>query len=150
MNFLIVLLIVALVLVLFFLMSQSGGSKPIVTLSSEQKQNMKRMSLYSEAVVGIRRKNPDGSRRQDIICTLREGDPIQLYRDPNNAKDPNAIEVHSKKGQIGFIKAFRAEELAPQMDKGYPTECTVKKLLPSRDKEGYGVVINIQRYKPAP
>ena len=150
MNTLIVLLFIALVLLLIFLKSKAGGTKPITPLTSEQKQNMKRMSLYSEAVVGVHRKNPDGVSRQDYISWLKEGDPIQLYRDPNHSKDPNAIEVHSKKGQIGFIKAFRAEELAPQMDKGYLTECSVKKLLPGRSNNSYGVVINIQRYKPAP
>jgi hypothetical protein len=151
MNYLLALVVLGLVFLFVFLKSQSskqknGGSpgKPEPKL----KQDMKRMSLYSEEVVGVYKKNSNGSRRQSYIRRLKAGDPIQLYRDPNNSEDPNAIKVHSKKGQIGFIKAFRAQELAPQMDRGYMTECSVKELLPDQDKNVYGIVINIQRYKP--
>ena len=151
MNYLLVLVVLGLIFLFVFLKSQSGNEKiggSPTEPKPKPKREMKRMSLYSEEVVDVYKKNLNGSRRQSYIRRLKAGDPIQLYRDRNNSEDPNAIKVHSKKGQIGLIKAFRAQELAPQMDRGYVTECNVKKLLPDQDKNGYGIVINIQRYKP--
>lgn len=151
MNYLLVLVVLGLIFLFIFLKSRSGNDKSDGSASEAKpklKRDMKRMSLYSEEVVEVYKKNSNGSKRQSYIRRLKTGDLIRLYRDPNNAEDPNAIKVHSKKGQIGFIKAFRAQELAPQMDRGYLTECTVKQLLPDQDKKGYGIVINIQRYKP--
>jgi hypothetical protein len=151
MNYLLVLVVLGLIFLFVFLKNQSGNKKTGGSPTKSKpgpKREMKRMSPYSEEVVDVYKKNLNGSRRQSYIRRLKAGDPIQLYRDPNNSEDPNAIKVHSKKGQIGYIKAFRAQELAPQMDRGYVTECSVKKLLPDQDKNGYGIVINIQRYKP--
>jgi hypothetical protein len=151
MNYLLVLVVLGLIFLFVFLKSQSGNKKTSGSATRPKpgpKREMKRMSLYSEEVVDVYKKNLNGSRRQSYIRRLKAGDPIQLYRDPNNSEDPNAIKVHSKKGQIGSIKTFRAQELAPQMDRGYVTECNVKELLPDQDKNVYGIVINIQRYKP--
>jgi len=108
------------------------------------------MSVYKEKVVGITKRNSDGTYRQIIASKLQEGDPLHLARNPQNPYDKNAIEVFTAKyEQIGFIAAERAEELAPQMDKGYRVEAKVERVMGGESEANYGVLVSIQRYKPA-
>ncbi|HEY5256835.1 MAG TPA: DEAD/DEAH box helicase [Candidatus Baltobacteraceae bacterium] len=56
--------------------------------------------------------------RQDVIAGLREGTELQLLRQPENPKDPNAIAMYDGNLQIGFVRALIAKHLAPHMDGG--------------------------------
>lgn len=119
-------------------------------LSAEAKvENFTKMSLYKVNVAGISKRNPDRTYRQLIAAKLREGDPIRLARNPQNQYDANAIEIFTQDNeQIGFVPAERAEELAPQMDKGYRVEAWVHTVWPGTDSTNTGVLVAIQRYKP--
>jgi len=125
----------------------SGKKSP---RGSAPSTNWSKMSLYKEKVVGVTRKNDDGTSRQEIISYLNEGDVIDLVRDANNEHDSNAIEVYDANEQIGFIDKNRAGELAPQMDKGYKIEAWVDRILGGDSGRSYGVLIAIQRHKPKP
>jgi hypothetical protein len=126
-----------------------GRKSPAKSKPSESK-DWTPMSLYKEKVVGVTKKNDDGSSRQKIIRKMKEGDPVMLVRDPDNPYDSNAIEVwNKKKDQIRFIDQMRNSELAPQMDKGYKVEAWVDRILGGDSGKKYGVLIAIQRYKPA-
>lgn len=61
------------------------------------------MGLYSVAVVGVSFDNEDGSRRQDLLAKVREGEPVQLERDYDNLHDVNAVRVMTGQGCIGMI-----------------------------------------------
>ena len=55
-------------------------------------------------VVGVRYSNTDGNQRQKIIQHLKEGQNIQLHREPHNPHDSNAIRVETLDGQqFGYI-----------------------------------------------
>ena len=53
------------------------------------------------------------------------GKPLILRRDPENAHDPNAIEVLAGGHQIGWVPRELAAELAPEMDAGHPWSAIV-------------------------
>jgi hypothetical protein len=55
------------------------------------------------------------------------GSPLELRRDPANAHDPNAIQVHPRGGgaQVGWVPRELAEELAPRLDAGEPVAAVV-------------------------
>ena len=48
------------------------------------------------------------------------GEPLELRRDPDNAHDPDAIQVHPVDGgaQVGWVPRELAAELAPELDGG--------------------------------
>jgi len=56
--------------------------------------------------------------RQDHLHGLEAGFALELRRQPDNPKDPNAIAVHYGAVQLGFIRAGIAKHLAPQIDSG--------------------------------
>ena len=66
-----------------------------------------------EKVVGISYENRRISARR-----VRSGDNLELRRDYENPVDPNAIAVHHKAGQIGFLPRGLAQRLAPEIDSG--------------------------------
>ena len=63
-------------------------------------------------IVGVTFNN-----RQEAIHKMELDEVIQLVREPNNAYDPNAIQVKRLTGEeIGYIPRYMAEDIAPLMD----------------------------------
>jgi single-stranded-DNA-specific exonuclease len=56
--------------------------------------------------------------RQDTIAGLNEGGVLQLVREPQHEKDPNAIAVFYGALRLGYVRAGIAKHLAPLIDAG--------------------------------
>lgn len=56
--------------------------------------------------------------RQDTIAGLQLGAALQLVREPNHSKDPNAIAILYGALRLGYIRAGIAKHLAPLIDAG--------------------------------
>jgi single-stranded-DNA-specific exonuclease len=56
--------------------------------------------------------------RQDVVVGLREDQELDLVRQPDNPKDPNAIAVRNGILHVGFIRAQIAKQIAPSIDAG--------------------------------
>jgi hypothetical protein len=69
-------------------------------------------------VVGESWTNPDGRRRQDILCDVEPGDFVELVREPDNAYDSNAVAVQVRGETVGYVDRDEATELAPLLDTG--------------------------------
>ena len=85
------------------------------------------------------------SYRQEAVSRCHEGQTVRLVRDPSNAHDENAIEVHTNE-QIGFIPRDLAETLALYLDYSGQdvVEARVDSLIGRTDEEpNIGVVIDI-------
>jgi hypothetical protein len=77
-------------------------------------------------VVGIKyhRRHVDG---------ITQGDSVQLVREPNNAYDPNAVQVNLQTGEtLGYLTSEFAAVLAKQMDAGMSVQARVSRIV--RDK----------------
>ncbi len=84
------------------------------------------------------------SFRQDQVARCREGQAVELTRDPDNEHDSNAIEVWAGSGQIGFIPQDTAETWAEWMDAGDKFDASIRELNPpERGKEFIGVTIEV-------
>lgn len=57
-----------------------------------------------------------GAATLQYVKTLQYGAVIDLVRDPNNAHDPNAVEVWHDQTMIGFVGANVAREIAQKID----------------------------------
>lgn len=66
-----------------------------------------------EKVVGISYEN-----RWITARRVRSGDKLELRRDYENPVDPNAVAVHHRSGQVGFLPRGLAQRLAPEIDSG--------------------------------
>lgn len=73
--------------------------------------------LYDSKVVGVSKRNDDGSSRQEIIKEqVVEDDPLALQAEPENKYDVNAVKVLSKFGkQIGYLNKELAEKVKPAL-----------------------------------
>jgi len=82
---------------------------------------------------------------QKIISGLVFGDKLDLVREENNQYDKNAIQIHSKGRQIGFVKADAARSLAPRIDEGEEFICLVEQVTGgSGVKENWGCNISLE------
>lgn len=73
---------------------------------------------YPSAVVGLRYPAPDGTNRSSYARRrLRQGDLIQLVRDPDNEHDDNAVACFHGKVHLGFIPS-RHDWVARSLDEG--------------------------------
>jgi hypothetical protein len=70
------------------------------------------------AVVGETETNADGSSRQAIIAKLANGEDVELVRERGNPREPNAVRVVSRHGDIGLLARSDADNLAPYLDSG--------------------------------
>ena len=72
---------------------------------------MPSVQVIETKVVGVSKKNTDGSSRQDIIKdSIVEGSEIRLEPEPDNPHDPDAIKVMTMSSlQIGYL----SREVAP-------------------------------------
>ncbi|WP_339171170.1 HIRAN domain-containing protein [Anoxybacillus sp. FSL W8-1294] len=99
--------------------------------------------IINTKIVGVTRKNEDGTSRQELIAECYEGEELFLEREPDNEHDPNAISVWNEYGeQLGYINKDLASKLAPQMDKGMRVACFVTAVTGGDDKS-YGCNIKL-------
>ena len=74
------------------------------------------------AAAGLRIAGVAGAGRHHSEALASEaaepGRPLELRRDPGNEHDPNAIAVHARGEQVGWVPRELAAELAPQLDEG--------------------------------
>lgn len=101
---------------------------------------------FHTKVVGVTFKNTDGSDRQKILSTCKNGDDIIL--EPTPSKEyPDAIGVFTSKGkQIGNINA----ELALELKKKYPShlmKVRISNITGGSDGLNYGCNLHIVIYK---
>lgn len=50
------------------------------------------------------------------VANLKEGDAVDLVRDPSNTADPNAIKIMANGAWLGYVSREVAAQLAPMMD----------------------------------
>jgi hypothetical protein len=99
---------------------------------------------FRTKVVGVTKKNEDGSSRQKIIKQCRKGDSLFLVRDPANKFDSNAIEVRKKDAtMVGYLSGELAEDIAPIMDGGKRLAATVLDVTGGGPGESYGLNIQV-------
>lgn len=103
---------------------------------------------FPSRVVGVTKRNPDGTARQDLIEELTEGEVLELVPDPENDYDPDAIQVCTGTGeQIGFIRAELASEITGYLEEEIPVEAVVAKITGGEPgKPAYGVNIRLVIY----
>lgn len=84
--------------------------------------------VYETKVVGVSKKNENGTSRQEIIKKeVAEGDKLRLEAEPLNPYDPNAIKVLSKgRNQIGYLNKALAEKVKPALVNETEIHVTVK------------------------
>jgi hypothetical protein len=101
-------------------------------------------SWYTK-VVGVTKKNTDGTPRQEVIRNCSEGERLLLVREPQNPYDPNAIKVCRLSGdQIGYISSDIAERMADEMDTGKRFSARIEDMTGgTRGKPSLGVNIVI-------
>ncbi|AMQ19633.1 HIRAN domain-containing protein [Geobacillus sp. JS12] len=100
--------------------------------------------IINTKIVGVTRKNEDGTSRQELIAECYEGEELFLEREPDNEHDPNAISVWNEYGeQLGYINKDLASRLAPQMDKGMRVSCFVTAVTGGYDDKSYGCNIKL-------
>lgn len=66
-------------------------------------------SIYT--LVGMHHQKATG-----IVARMRNGEPVTLKREPDNAYDPNAVKVFLGDQALGYIKGTEAVVLARQLD----------------------------------
>jgi single-stranded-DNA-specific exonuclease len=86
--------------------------------------------------------------RQDLIAGLAPGSALELERQPQNEKDPNAIAVRYGALQIGYIRAQIAKRLAPNIDAGERYGARITDLTGGTGDRNWGVNIRVTRLRP--
>lgn len=94
---------------------------------------------FNTKIVGVSFDN-----RQDTIKKLDAGEAVQLIREKNNAYDPYSIAVNSEKGQIGYLNARLAKNLAAALDNGINYEAYISQIT-GYDRDCYGVNICVRK-----
>ena|SRR5688572_8812790 len=69
-------------------------------------------------VVGEAATNRDGRKRQDILCEVEPGEPVELRREPQNPYDSHAVAVTVHGETVGYLAREDAAVLAPLLDAG--------------------------------
>jgi hypothetical protein len=80
------------------------------------------------SVKGVTFSNVDGTKRQEVLATMKPEEELQLVREKNNPFDPNAIQVFYKDTMLGYIAKELARDLAPSIDAGIVIKCFVKEI----------------------
>jgi single-stranded-DNA-specific exonuclease len=89
-------------------------------------------------------------KRQSIVAGLREGEALELVREPENPHDPNAIQVRFGQLQLGFLRREIAKYLAPNMDAGDRYSATVGSVTGGGADKNVGVNVHVRRHRLAP
>lgn len=97
------------------------------------------------SIAGEMQKNPDGSRRQNIIATCTVGEAVLFVRDQHDPRDANCVRVLRENGeQIGQLPKPWSRRIAPELDSGRSFEAEVFEIhggIPG--KPSRGVVIRV-------
>lgn len=103
----------------------------------------KNYSSFSR-VTGVTKRNSDGRKRQKIIKECcKQGDELQLVREPDNPYDEDAVAVHCQGGKIGYLNLISAGEIAPILDEGGEVRCRVSDITVDGRRKSYRVKIQI-------
>ena len=79
-------------------------------------------------VVGVTFRNEDGSRRQELIEELCEGDQLGIVPEPDNPHDADAIAVTNAYGeQIGYLNQRLAKDVKKSCLDGCTWICFLRK-----------------------
>jgi hypothetical protein len=102
-------------------------------------------------VAGINHNNIAGFNRQTVIARCQVGEQIYLVREPDNPHDENAIRCFRTNGEdIGYLPAWKAEEIAPILDKGRAVTARILRLEPFTSDAGNrltGVALELTPYR---
>jgi hypothetical protein len=108
------------------------------------------MNTFHTKLVGVTRKNIDGTNRQDVIEDLEEelaangALELGLRREPHNPFDRNAVAVLAPDGrQLGYFSATVAEALAPVLDCGAAIEVVAVAVTGGGLTHHYGVNVKV-------
>ena len=117
-----------------------------------------RMRAFTTRVVGVTFCDgyPESMGQLDLLARRRlivgdgemEPIPAVLIRNPENAHDPNAVEVHVPAigHQIGHVAAHTARFLAPLMDDGIIYRAWVTEVLTREDRpDKPGINLRVER-----
>jgi hypothetical protein len=104
--------------------------------------------LYTN-IVGVTKKNPDGTDRQELLKKCKEGQELALVLDPDNPYDKNAIKICTLAGhQLGWIAKEDTTEIREWMSQFEFSEAEIHKLLGGTpDKPTLGCEIEIRLYR---
>jgi hypothetical protein len=84
---------------------------------------------FGTLVVGVNKKNEDGSRRQQIIKDyVGIGHSLELKHELNNQKNNDSISVWWASYQIGYLGDYLTEGVARELDAGRPVSAVVTKV----------------------
>ena len=67
--------------------------------------------------------------REVVVRKLKIGEELTLVREPTNKYDPNAVQIVSRIGQIGYIPRADAAWIAPLMDNGTSFSAVIGEML---------------------
>lgn len=118
-----------------------------ITIPNPADYDIQPVRSFHTKVVGVTKKNEDGSKRQEVIAGCKVGELVLLIRESENPYDSNAIAVyHSSRKQIGFIAADLAEQLAPDLDSGQTISARISDLTggtPEKPSRGVNLEIAV-------
>jgi single-stranded-DNA-specific exonuclease len=84
--------------------------------------------------------------RQETVSHLAEGDVLEVVRQADNEKDPNAVALVTASGdQIGFLRRQIAAAIAPLMDGGTRYEACVRQVTGGEEGRSLGVNVAVTR-----
>ena len=64
----------------------------------------------------------------EVWAFLREGDALQLVREPDNPHDPNAVRVEWQGRRLGYVPRRENAAVAWGLDRGAPLRARVSRL----------------------
>lgn len=75
---------------------------------------------FAKKVAGVTFDNPDGTNRQDLLKRAKNGQPVKLIWEKDNAYSRTAIAVYNKDGQqLGYLP--EGHRLTAQVKRGEVT-----------------------------
>ncbi len=100
---------------------------------------------FFSSVAGVSKKNVDGTKRQDIINKLRNGEKLILEPESDNPHDKNAVKVLTTSGkQIGYLNQSLAYDISPKLKYGDKVNVSIKEITGgTKDKPTLGVNIQV-------
>ena len=106
-------------------------------------------SSFSLKVVGVRHENDDGSSRQAELQRCREGEVVELLREPRNPHDPSAVAVISERGiKIGYLGADRCGWIGSKIDRGFSIGASIGRLARDPRTGALGAVLVVNMVPP--
>jgi hypothetical protein len=87
---------------------------------AEEKERRERLQHFFTKVSGVSFPNDDGTERQEIIRHCRQGEILDLKRDPTNRYSRFAVKVLRQTGQqVGHVPEHWAEQACDLIDEGW-------------------------------